>query len=72
MSLDREELSALRSLALVGGWTLAHIYRSGGGEGMRQARQRLKRRGLIESHPVRRRTWRVTEAGRIALQEARA
>lgn len=66
--LDRDEVSILRDMASIEGWRFVSIHRSGGGQWMREARQRLKRKGLLETHPDRRRVWRATPEGRALLK----
>lgn len=71
LTLDTDELSVLRGFDNpYGAWRIVSIFRSGGGRWRRESRQRLKRKGLLEAHPTQRRVWRITEAGRKALQEA--
>lgn len=67
--LDRHELSVLRGFGRAKDWTTVSIFRSGGGQWMAYARQGLKRKGLLESHPNLRRVWRITPAGRHALSK---
>lgn len=55
-----------------GAWTFFGINRSGTQKQYAVARQQLKARGLIEANPEFRRAWRITPAGRLALENRTA
>lgn len=69
--LTAEQLRFLVSLPRDGQWWGFRINRSAlGGRVVRDAdiRQQCRRRGLAECHPAVKRRWRLTDAGRAALQ----
>lgn len=59
---------ALSRIASRAEWCWTPIDRSGCSKEGSAARQWLAKRGLIEGHPTMRRVWRITEAGRRAIQ----
>lgn len=65
-----EELKFIRRLDPEGGWRQFSIVRSGTAKRDQPVRQRLRRKGLVETHPdrTRRRMWRLTKAGQQALR----
>ena len=69
MTLTAEQREFLEWLRPDGNWRVVSIDRSGRKLGMAKVRQQCRLKGLAESHDFHRRTWRITDAGRAALEQ---
>lgn len=67
VSITDEQRVFLRWLPDDGRWAYQSIDRSGSRKWWIAARQQCRRKGLAESHPDLRRTWRITVEGLSAL-----